>query len=193
MPMRALRTTTTLLLILASCEESPPDPADDARPQRLDAGLGPPCPSACPDASSPDGDIVGGVDGAPPCPPPPEGMVPPPPCTTDADCTAACPPEALGCACAAIPGGLGCVPTCTRDTDCPIPPEGMLACTPEGLCAPLCASGRQERHELVDDLVGGLLREEVAAGEAAAAHVGRPAAPDRERIPLAAVHAAGGP
>ena len=56
-------------------------------------------------------------------------------CTTDADCTGACPAGSKGCACNASPMGDICVPTCTTSADCPDTAMGQLTCQ-MGVCVP---------------------------------------------------------
>lgn len=59
-------------------------------------------------------------------------------CSTDNDCTNACPAGSVGCSCEAQPsGGNACVPTCAKDSDCPMPPSGTLTCDEGmGICIP---------------------------------------------------------
>lgn len=63
------------------------------------------------------------------------GMMGPKSCTAAADCVGACPPGSIGCTCGATPMGMNCIPTCTKDTDCPMGMMGQLTCQ-QGVCAP---------------------------------------------------------
>jgi hypothetical protein len=56
-------------------------------------------------------------------------------CTSDADCTGACPSGSKGCACNASPMGMICVPTCSTSADCPDTAMGQLVCQ-NGVCVP---------------------------------------------------------
>ena len=97
---------------------------------------------------TPDGGVIPKQDGGPPPkhdggpPPKHDGGAPgPQACTSQADCAkaGACPPDAkLGCKCASFPGGGGsaCIPACTKDADCPKPPNQTLVCGAQGLCMP---------------------------------------------------------
>lgn len=69
-----------------------------------------------------------GEEGAPP----EDGE--PPSCSTDAECEAACPPDALTCACF----DARCVPACEQDSDCPALPDGTEAIceSAENVCLP---------------------------------------------------------
>ena len=53
-------------------------------------------------------------------------------CTSDADCGAACPADAMGCTCDDGPMGQICVPACEDTSDCPT----GLTCMPNGICVP---------------------------------------------------------
>jgi hypothetical protein len=129
--MGKFRTGLLLGSLLIGCDLQPspsdggmlpgPGPGPGPRP---DGMMGPP----------PDGGMMG---------PPPDGgmMMGPRTCTMQSDCAMACPPGSLGCKCVAPPMGMGmsmiCVPTCTMDTDCPMPPMGSLRCdTMQGVCVP---------------------------------------------------------
>jgi hypothetical protein len=56
-------------------------------------------------------------------------------CTSNADCTGACPSGSKGCACSQSPSGMICVPTCTTSADCPDTQMGQLTCQ-GGVCVP---------------------------------------------------------
>jgi hypothetical protein len=63
-------------------------------------------------------------------------------CTSDADCTDACPEGSKDCGCVTLQGGPAagqqkCVPLCDSDADCPAAPMGgQMTCSPEGTCVP---------------------------------------------------------
>lgn len=59
-------------------------------------------------------------------------------CTTPADCTNACPPGSVGCACVSNPEGQNmCVPSCSKDADCPTGGPQPLTCDEtQGVCVP---------------------------------------------------------
>lgn len=57
-------------------------------------------------------------------------------CTSDNDCSGACPQGSQGCKCNNSPNGKICVPTCTKDADCPQGPQQMRCDTNGGICIP---------------------------------------------------------
>lgn len=59
-------------------------------------------------------------------------------CTSDAQCTGACPAGSVGCVCSDRPdGSSGCAPSCTKDSDCPAGQGGTLTCDENvGICVP---------------------------------------------------------
>ena len=70
-------------------------------------------------------------------PPPGDGGTGPSSCNTQSDCDAqgAC-PSTLGCTCTQTPEDKVCVPKCSKNSDCPKPPNQTLVCGPNGLCVP---------------------------------------------------------
>jgi hypothetical protein len=81
------------------------------------------------DAGQPPGDGGG--------PPPGDGGLGPVSCAVQSDCevAGAC-PSALGCTCTNTPNGKACIPKCSKNEDCPKPPDQTLVCSKEGLCVP---------------------------------------------------------
>jgi hypothetical protein len=64
------------------------------------------------------------------------GMTMPIACTSNVQCTNACPMGSRGCTCGSTPMGMRCVPTCTSNTDCPMGPMGMTLMCRAGVCSP---------------------------------------------------------